>query len=67
MIIHSHGKRLFENMLDMADTAFSYRRALIVSQFIQESSKVKESCLLKSEMKILRFYLAGQNVTKLRI
>ena len=30
-------------MVDMVGTAFSYGRALIVCQFLQESSKVKES------------------------
>ena len=34
-------------MFRVADTAFSYRRELIVFFFLQESSKVKESSLLK--------------------
>ncbi len=32
-------------MFDMVDTAFNYWRAVIVSKFLQESSKVKESSL----------------------
>ncbi len=49
-------------MVDMVDTAFSYGRALIVCEFLQETLKVKESIVyMKSEMQILRFYLVGQN------
>ena len=32
-------------MFDMVDTAFSYRRILIICEFLQESSKVNESSL----------------------
>ncbi len=33
------------NFFNVVDTPFSYGRALIVFQFLQESSKVKESTL----------------------
>ncbi len=34
-------------MLNVVDTAFSYCRTLIICEFLQESSKVKESSLYK--------------------
>ncbi len=43
--IHYCGKRLYVHMFDMVDTAFSYGRALVGCKFLQESSKVKGSCL----------------------
>ena len=51
----------------MVDTAFSYGSALMVCKFLQESCKVEESSLvcMKSEMQILRFYLAGQKLCQI--
>ncbi len=42
--IHSHGKRLYVHMFDMIDTALSYWRALVVSNFFR-NLEVKESSL----------------------
>ena len=43
--IHSYGYRWYRHMFDIVDTPFSYRKALIVCWFLQESSKVKGSSL----------------------
>ena len=44
-LANHNGKRLYVQLFNMADTAFSYGRALIICQFVQESFKVKESSL----------------------
>ena len=46
----------------MVDTVFSYGRALIVCEFLQETLKAKKVVCMKSEMQILilRFYLVEQ-------
>ena len=46
-------------MFDMVDTAFSCGRALIVCEFLQETSKVKKVVCMKSEMQICSVVLLG--------
>ena len=43
--IHFHTEMLYAPMFDIVDTAFSYRRGLIVFKSLQEFSKTKGSTL----------------------
>ena len=60
-LIHSHAKKLYLNMFDMVDTAFSYEKEWIICSFLQEFSNGKGSSCNSSATHILHYYFVGQN------
>ncbi len=56
-------KGCMDIMADMVDTVFSYWRALIICQFLQESSKVEESSLHVIRNAHTTFLLCGTDIS----